>query len=740
MEQDDNISAGFNLQEYVAILRRRRWIILQAFVLIAVIGVAQALMARNVYQASAKMLVEGPSYNLNTVDSSNPLSSLFQLSQQQTVDTQVEVLQAAPLLDQVEKQVGPAGLTVANVKDTNVIEVTGESSDPKLAAAAPNALLQLYIAQDLSQNLGEMENARRFVEKQGRAAHQRLTATEAALRNFKQNNHVADLAKSRDDQIARVSALTAEAQSEQTALATLRAQIAADRSLLDREPATVVVKTQATNAVLAGLRDDIRKLEVVRVGLIQPGGLTPNAPQVKSIDAQIADLRQRLAEQPTLATSQSSSPDALHETLRAKALDLGAQVAPLQTQAALTGKRLAEAKGNIARQPVLELTQDRLTREHDAAQQQDKNFSDQLADLVLREKAHHAAARVIESASAPTTPVRPHRMQSIIFACLIGLFVGVCLALMQEFLDDRINSADEAGRVLGLPASAEEAVGGRPCLGGPGEEPGHRACRLPGAHAQADAEGHGGRQGQGQQAVQVVGQRRARHQGQAQAVPDHQEDRARVAHRVLEPKPGVALADLPQGFQHQLEAGPRHDHRLADQIPRVNARRVPEPVGGREDHADLVLDQQATLHARRRVPHDPDVHHALRHPLLDLLPRPLEEHQVYVRVLPLEVAQDADQETGGQRVGGPEPHPPLRGAARRRSGLPDRLHRDQRLAGVRQHLPPRPRQRQAPAAPLHQGHPQVALKLCQPVADRRLGQPHTVGGLGEVPRLDERDE
>jgi len=56
MEPDDNISAVFSVQEYVAILRRRRWIILQAFVLIAVIGVAQALMAKNVYQASPNHL------------------------------------------------------------------------------------------------------------------------------------------------------------------------------------------------------------------------------------------------------------------------------------------------------------------------------------------------------------------------------------------------------------------------------------------------------------------------------------------------------------------------------------------------------------------------------------------------------------------------------------------------------------------------------------------------------------
>ena len=450
--ENENISAGFSVQEYLAILQRRRWIILQAFVLIAVIGVAQALMAKNVYQASAKMLVEGPSYNLNTVDSSNPLSSLFQLSQQQTVDTQVEVLQAAPLLDQVEKQVGPASLSVSNVKDTNVVEVTGESNNPKMAAAAPNALLKLYIDQDLGQSLGEMENARQFVLKQGKAAHDRLTATETALRNFKEKNHLAELTRNRDDQIARVTALTNESQQEQTSLVTLRAQIAANQSLLNREPATATVKTQVTNGILASLQDDIRKLQVVRVGLIQPGGLTPNAPQVKAIDAQITDLKQRLAQQPTLSTSQSSAPDALHETVRAKILDLETQIPPLQSQTVITGRRLAEAQKNIGQYAGLELTLDRLTREHDSAQGQDKNFTDQLGDLNLREKAHHAAARIIESAAVPTTPVRPHRLQSILFACLIGLFVGVCLALMQEFLDDRINSVDEATRVLGLPA------------------------------------------------------------------------------------------------------------------------------------------------------------------------------------------------------------------------------------------------------------------------------------------------
>ncbi len=450
--ESEQSSAGFSLQEYLAILRRRRAIIIQAFILITVIGVAQALMAKNVYQASAKLLVEGPAYNLNTVDSSNPLSSLFQISQQQTVDTQVEVLQAAPLLDQVAKQVGPAALSVATVAQTNVITVSAESNDPKAAAAAPNTLLSLYISQNTNAELGEMERARQFVLTQGKQAHARLTATENALKAFKQKTHIVELAKNRDDQIALVSNLAAQRQTAAASLASLKAQIASSRAEMAREPGAVAAKTQTSNPAVLALGDQIRSLEVQRVGLTQPGGLTAKAPQVRALDAQIAELKARLAAQPSLATTVTETPNAFRTGLTQRIADLQAQIPVLQTQMALSDANLAKAQAQIGRYAGLELTLNRLVAEHDAAQGQDKNFSDQLNDLNLREKAHHAAARVIETAQVPTAPVRPKRVQSMIFAGLIGLFVGLCLALLQEFLDDRINTVADADRLLQLPS------------------------------------------------------------------------------------------------------------------------------------------------------------------------------------------------------------------------------------------------------------------------------------------------
>ena len=281
MEPDLHAGAsGISLQEYLLILRRRRAIILQVFVMISVMGVVFTLISRPVYQASAKLLVDGPSYNLNTVDSNNPLADILPLGQQQTVETQVEVLQTQPLLDQVTKLVGPANLSVATIKDTNVIEVSAEAGDAKTAAAAPNLLLQLYVNQDADQDYHDLETAKQFVQKQGVLAGRRLSASETALLNFKQKHHVVELDKNRDDQIMRVSELTNLRQTQATEMAAQRAQVTAARTLMAQEPATLAVTLQATNTLRADLADQIEKLELQRVSITQVGGFGPQAPQV----------------------------------------------------------------------------------------------------------------------------------------------------------------------------------------------------------------------------------------------------------------------------------------------------------------------------------------------------------------------------------------------------------------------------------------------------------------------------
>jgi capsular exopolysaccharide synthesis family protein len=450
MEPENEISSVVSLKDYWSIFRRRRKVILQAFVLFSVAGIVVTLVMRPVYQASAKLLVEGQSLRMNTVDTSNPLASLLALTEPQAVETQVEVLQAQPLLDQVQHDIGYTRVDVHQIRDTNVIEVVAEAHTPGRAAGAANRLLDLYIQQDSDQNLVEIRAAKDFVTSQEAQARDRVNAADTALKNFKEKNDLEDVIRNRDDQISLVGSLTTDYQKNQDDIASTDAQIARVQKQLDDEPMAVATTMQSTNPAIANTLDDIHKLETTRQGMVQPGGYTDSAPSVRAIDAQIAEQKHYLATLPALIGSQTSQYNTVRDGLRSQIHTLDQQLSALETQARIISGRLLEAKAKVSRFANWQVTYDQLAREQDDALAADKMLSDRLLDLSLRAKAGHATARVIESADIPDKPVRPKKLLNIVLSCIVGLFAGCILAMLQEYLDDRINSEEDAERVLGL--------------------------------------------------------------------------------------------------------------------------------------------------------------------------------------------------------------------------------------------------------------------------------------------------
>lgn len=450
MEPEKEILATVSIQEYLRLMRRRRTIIIQTFVIISVVGILATELTKPVYQATAKLLVEGPSLRMDTVDTANPLSALFALGQEQTVETQVEVLQARPLLDKLEQEVGHADLKVSEINDTNVIEVSSEATNPRVAADAANKLLSLYLDENSDQNLVDIQSAKKFVASQGDLAKNRLSIADAQLTRFKQQHALTNFIKDRDDQIDSVTALQSDYQKSSTELAAILSQLATDRKLLNQEQEVSSIRLNSSNPSIAAIQDDIQKLEITRAGMNQPGGYTSQSPQVRAIDGQIAEMKRNLSQQPALISDISSTPNAVREATQEKIADLESQAGGLTSQTAADQRSLAQAEAKVRNFAEWEVTYAHMLRSRDDAVAAVTMFGDKLTDLSLREQAHHNSARIIESARPPIHPIRPKKLLNILLTCLLGLFAGGCLALLQEYLDDRINTEEEAGRLLGL--------------------------------------------------------------------------------------------------------------------------------------------------------------------------------------------------------------------------------------------------------------------------------------------------
>lgn len=76
-------------------------------------------------------------------------------------------------------------------------------------------------------------------------------------------------------------------------------------------------------------------------------------------------------------------------------------------------------------------------------------FSEQVSDVSLN--ANGAAATVWEQATLPQSPVSPDPVRNGILALALGILLGVGLAFLLEYLDDRWNSPEETERVSGVP-------------------------------------------------------------------------------------------------------------------------------------------------------------------------------------------------------------------------------------------------------------------------------------------------
>ncbi len=201
---------------------------------------------------------------------------------------------------------------------------------------------------------------------------------------------------------------------------------------------------------MQGIEGQLDTLEAERAALLKVSGTSLD--QIAAMDVRIASLRKRLAGQRASVAVRNQRGNPTYIALQDRLVDLDIRASGHASTAADTARRRAAAQARLSQFPSFEEELTRLTRLLDTAKRNYETFSRQRDDLQMRQLTRRKNARIIETAKVPTEPIRPRKLQNVLFAAFMGLFFGLCLALLQEFLDDRINSTDEAERVLRLPS------------------------------------------------------------------------------------------------------------------------------------------------------------------------------------------------------------------------------------------------------------------------------------------------
>lgn len=317
------------------------------------------------------------------------------------------------------------GLKVKPSRESNVIEISYEGTDPRFAASMANAFAQAYIDTTVKFRVNPARQYSEFFEERAKLARSKLEQAQNALAEAQKARGIIVTDERLDVEMARLNDL-----SQQVLL--LRSDRAASRnrsveSTRDPTVAPDVINNQLISTLKADqARSETKLSELLeRYGDKHPSVIEErsNLARIKSlIQREISHVSRSLGVASDISTGREKDINAAYEAQRERVL------------------KMKEARSELA---VLE-------REVDSAQRVYDAIMTRLSQTNLESNTSQAGVMVLSAATPPMTPSSPRVLLNTALSAVIGFLLAMIAALILELLDRRVRSADDLGQLLGV--------------------------------------------------------------------------------------------------------------------------------------------------------------------------------------------------------------------------------------------------------------------------------------------------
>ena len=453
--QPRNAPSGDPTGRLLHVLWERRWIVVTAVVLCLIGGIIYLANATPVFASGSRILVQQSTPRLRSDELVGGETGSTFLADQMELIRSPAILSAAstsPTLKESKLMAGvanPVGLLLGMVsvnagKQSDVLTVSAESTDPYEAASAVNAVVDAYVAYEAQQQHSTAAEVLKVLEKEKANRDNELDQISKRMMEFKQDNHVLTFENDRGNIVnQRLSELSEEVNAADTDL--LNAKLLKDSiAAVGDDPHKIKQLMEAEFAkgvqinVAQDSSDDALQLKKLKaqLGMLTISLGTENK-QVLEARQEMEALRVDLAEADKEAAADSRDVvDQIYTKTQKKADALHEEFDKQQVLAvALAGKSAEYAK--------LEMDERRLEKDSDL-------LDSRIKDINVSDDVGSFSASILDVAKASSSPVRPVHEKVLGEALVAGLMLGLGLAMLRDRMDQRLRSVDEISSLLDL--------------------------------------------------------------------------------------------------------------------------------------------------------------------------------------------------------------------------------------------------------------------------------------------------
>lgn len=348
-----------------------------------------------------------------------------------------------------------------DTSQSNVMQASFTSTDPRYAAAVANAFAKAYVDTMLELRVEPTREAAAWFDEQLKALRANLEEAQAKLTAYHQQQGIISADERYDDQTTRLGVLAEQVArgQEQTFLWNSRDQQA--RRQLDEGGAPDRIPDVMDNAFVQKLKTDLLLGEARLQELSTQYGV--NHPTYERQMSENRSLREKLDAEMRKVI------DGIGTSARQSRQRDAALVKALAEQRA----RLLKMKENRNEFTVLKRNVESAESAYDTAMQR-------FVVSQVDSRASQTNVTILNPAVVPSQPSRPRIALNIALSVVIGTILGLGCVMLMEIRDRRVRSVEDLALLRNLPVLA--VLGGRTAiermLGGPGS--GMRALPSPG--------------------------------------------------------------------------------------------------------------------------------------------------------------------------------------------------------------------------------------------------------------------
>ncbi|MFC1794588.1 GumC family protein [Planctomycetota bacterium] len=340
-------------------------------------------------------------------------------------------------------------------KNSSMITLTYESQNPKLAQDVLTKFIDSYLEKHIT--VHQTPGSHQFFIQQSGYLQGTIIQLENELQNLKNETGISSIEEQLRVVLERISVLEKEIDIAETTLISSKTKVQTLQKILATIPETVVTgkTTGYPNIVADEMRTRLYELHLMEQELSSKYSV--DTPKVQNIRRQIATAQALLSNEKTERTQLTEALNVIHQEIRSELLSEQANLSSLQSKVEELKRILPIAQEELKAINDAEVKINTLIREIHIQEANYRKYTENLEQARIDnelDKDRISNISIVQAATLPTVPIRPRKMLNILLGLLLGIFGGIGLAFLSEYLDHSIRTPEDVQEKLQLPTLA----------------------------------------------------------------------------------------------------------------------------------------------------------------------------------------------------------------------------------------------------------------------------------------------